>query len=302
MRRSNTAELSAGTLLDSHADYKKHIHDRSADQLTGMHTNKGLVNAPASDLGNANDPLTRTLQTVLPGKVQSATSGARGFDTSSKLSLATAKQFHAQGYKYAVRYVSLGSSESSGDLTTKEAKDVLKAGLALMPVQHVRKDGWSPSGSLGTTYGKNAGQHAAKIGFPKGVNLWMDLEGVSSSASAKSVIDYANNWYASVSRAGYTPGVYIGSKSKLTGSQLYYNLKFQHYWKSGSTVPDVAVRGYQMIQPLPLDIKVNGILIDKDTIATDKKGGQPQWVITNPLSPPSHPSPGKPFAAYSASL
>lgn len=216
---------------------------------------------------------------VLPGKVKSATSGSLGFDTSSKVSLATAKQLHAQGYKYAIRYLSLGSSETSDDLTTKEANDILNSGLALMPVQHVRKAGWSPSGSLGTTDGKNAGKYAAEIGFPKGVNIWMDLEGVKPSASAQSVIDYANNWYDAVSSAGYTPGVYVGANSNLNGSQLYNDLKVQHYWKSGSSVPEVANRGYQMVQTLP-GTTVNGISIDKDTIATDKKGGLPQWLTT----------------------
>jgi hypothetical protein len=216
---------------------------------------------------------------VLPGKVKNATSGSRGFDTDSKLDLATAKKFQAQGYKYGIRYLSLGSSESSDDLTTKEANDILKGGLALMPVQHVRKSGWSPSGSLGTTDGKNAGKNAAGIGFPKGVNIWMDLEGVSPSASASSVIDYANKWYDAVSSAGYTPGVYVGANANLNGSQLYNDLKVQHYWKSGSSVPDVANRGYQMVQTLP-STTVNGISIDKDTIATDKKGGLPQWLTT----------------------
>jgi hypothetical protein len=285
-RRSNIPELRAGKLLDDHANYKKHVHDRSADQLTGIHKNKSLVSATEHDSENANDLLTHTLS-VLPGKVRSATSGARGFDTSSKLSLTRAKKFHAQGYKYAIRYVSLGSFESSDDLTTKEAAGILEAGLALMPVQHVlagkkvgdKNVGWTPSGSLGTRFGKNAAQHAAEIGFPKGVNLWMDLENVSSSTATKSVIDYANNWYNAVSRAGYTPGIYVGFNSKLTSSQLYNDLNFQHYWKSGSIVPDVAVRGYQMVQHPPLDTYANGIKIDKDTIAADKKGGNPEWLI-----------------------
>ena len=61
------------------------------------------------------------------------------------------------------------------DLSEAEANVILSAGLALMPVQHVAPQNWSPSQALGIRNGKNAAKHARQIGFPEGVNVWLDL-------------------------------------------------------------------------------------------------------------------------------
>jgi len=64
--------------------------------------------------------------------------------------------FFSEGYRFCVRYVSLRSEESSGDLSTEEATNILTSELALMPVQHVVSEGWLPTGSMGQEYGTNA--------------------------------------------------------------------------------------------------------------------------------------------------
>ena len=213
----------------------------------------------------------------LAGKVAAAPNLTTGFDTDTPLNYDTAKSFYNDGYRFAIRYVSLGS-EASEDLTYEEANAILDAGLALMPVQHVLREDWHPTGDLGTKYGNNAAINADHVGFPPGVNVWCDLEGVAEDTHAQSVIDYCNNWYDAVAAYGYLPGLYVGANSILSGEQLYESLKFQHFWKSESEVPEVAVRSYQMVQ-CHYPEKVNGISIDKDTTYIDKKAGQPQWLI-----------------------
>ena len=213
----------------------------------------------------------------LAGKVAAAPNKSLGFDTNTPLNYDTAKSFYNEGYRFAIRYLSRGS-EASEDLTYEEADAILEAGLALMPVQHVLSPGWHPSGNLGSEYGKNAAINADHVGFPPGVNVWCDLEGVAEGTHAQSVIDYCNNWYDAVVASGYLPGLYVGANSILSGEQLYESLKFQHFWKSESEVPEVAVRSYQMVQYYYPE-HVNGISIDKDTTYIDKKGGQPQWLI-----------------------
>ena len=79
--------------------------------------------------------------------------------------------------------MSRGGREQANDLHESEARTILNAGLALMPVQRVARAGWSPTKSLGTTYGRNAAAHVREIGFPPGVNVWLDLEGIKSSSS-----------------------------------------------------------------------------------------------------------------------
>jgi len=213
----------------------------------------------------------------LPGSVQPAPNGALGFDADSVISLSVAQQFASQGYQFCVRYLSLGNRQAAGDLSPGEALNILTGGLALMPVQHVANPGWVPSASLGQTNGSNAASNAAAVGFPLGVNVWCDWEGVSSGTPAQPVIDYCNAWYTAVSSAGYVPGLYVGADAILNGQQLY-DLSFQHYWQSESRVPALPQRGYQMVQSF-VAAPVNGIGIDKDVAQTDSEGGQALWLI-----------------------
>jgi hypothetical protein len=215
---------------------------------------------------------------TLPGIVQPAPSGAYGFDADTVISLDVAQQFSGQGYQFCLRYLSLGSPQATGDLSPAEALDILNGGLALMPVQHVANQGWEPSASLGQTFGSDAACNATAIGFPQGVNVWCDLEGVAGGTPAQAVIDYCNAWFDAVANAGYVPGLYVGAKAILSGLQLY-NLKFQHYWQSESRVPALPHRGYQMVQSA-MDGQVNGIYIDQDVTQTDSKGGQAVWLTT----------------------
>lgn len=214
---------------------------------------------------------------MLPGQVQSAPANTKGFDTDSRItSVAVAQAFHKYGFRFCVRYLAHGPQQGSGDLSTPEAIRILQGGLALMPVQHVRQPGWLPTQNLGTQDGQYAAQHANAIGFPPGVNVWCDLEGVGH-AGAQDVINYCNAWYDAVKGAGFVPGIYVGANAILTGQQLYHNLKFQHYWKSLSHVPPIPVRGYQMMQT-GVAGTVHGIAIDADMTQTDQKGGQAQWL------------------------
>lgn len=211
----------------------------------------------------------------LAGKVEAAPNKSLGFDTDTKLNYDTAKSFYNEGYRFAIRYVSL-VSEVPEDLTHEEANAILESGLALMPVQHVPSEHWEPNGGLGSDYGGHAAANADLVGFPAGVCVWCDLEGVVPGVSPQSIIDYCNNWYDAVAAYGYIPGLYVGANCGLNEEQLG-NLKFANYWKSESEVPWVPV-GYEMIQeyyPEP----VNGIGIDKDMTYIDDQQKAPMWLI-----------------------
>jgi hypothetical protein len=213
----------------------------------------------------------------LPGTIQPAPDGALGFDADTPISTAVAGQFFAQGYKFCLRYVSLGRGRSKGDLSAAEARRILASGLGLMPVQHVRGSPWAPTAALGNTDGTNAAANATAVGFPPGVSLWFDLEDVEIGAAVADVTAHCNAWYDAAFAAGYIPGIYVGANAVLDGEQLY-SLKFQHYWKSMSRVPVLPERGYQMVQSLVPE-SVNGIGIDRDVTHTDEKGGQALWLI-----------------------
>ena len=217
---------------------------------------------------------------MLPGIVQSSTSGGSiGFDSNTIVTAEVAQLFKAQGYSFCLRYLSLGAPQGQGDLSTAEALDILNAGLALMPVQHVLKSPWAPSLAMGQTHGANAAANAQQVGFPAGVCVWCDLEGVAGGTAAQDVVDYCTAWFKAVADAGYLPGLYVGSDCILDGTQLFA-LPFANYWQGASQTPNLSGRGYQMQQCLVTN-PVNGIGIDANQTHVDSAGGHPKWLIIN---------------------
>lgn len=211
----------------------------------------------------------------LPGTVTAAAPGSKGFDADTVITSDLAADFVKNGYRFCARYLSLGEGQNPNDLSNSEAATILQSGLALIAVQHVNAYGWSPTAALGTTHGSNAASNAQSIGLPQGMNLWCDLEGVATGTGAEAVISYCTAWYNAVRDTGYIPGLYVGPIAVLDAQQLY-DLPFQHYWKSASNVPEIPVRGYQLVQGLT--ITECGISIDPDTTQTDAEGGAVLWV------------------------
>lgn len=216
---------------------------------------------------------------ALLGTVQSASLGFFGFDTVSTISGQIAMQFVRQGFRFCIRYVARGP-QPPNDLSQAEANLILDAGLALMPVQHGNPSQWLPTAQLGNSDGAFAARNSTMIGFPADITVWCDLEGINTSVTPKDVIGYCNAWYAAVKGAGYKPGLYVGPNSILNGQQLY-SLSFQAYWRSQSDVPNVANRGYQLIQLYP-PVERNGIKIDINVTQSDYKDGQIQWLSRVP--------------------
>ncbi|HET6610227.1 MAG TPA: glycoside hydrolase domain-containing protein [Rhodopila sp.] len=213
--------------------------------------------------------------------VQAAPSGVRGFDTATPLTFAAAQAFARQGFGFAIRYLSRTTPVTTADLSIGETDGILRAGLALMAVQPCQPEGWIPSDSLGTAFGSAAAANAAAAGLPRGLNLWLELQGVASGTAASIVAGYCNAWYDSVAAAGYLPGLYVGVGQVLTGDQLYHDLKFQYYWKPDSQyVPDIAVRGHCLEQTIDSAFEPDGIKYDADITLADSGGNTPLWVVS----------------------
>ena len=145
-----------------------------------------------------------------------------GFDTDGIVTVAKAAEFFAAGFRFCVRYVSRIARQAHDDLSASEAIDLLNAGLALMPVQHVRAQGWVPSPELGSLDGVHAAYHAFVIGFPTGVNVWCDLEGVSpatlQSRSSVTVMPGTMLWMLRVTCPAYMWVLVASWTGKLFGS------------------------------------------------------------------------------------
>lgn len=202
-------------------------------------------------------------------------SPGQGFDVNQPLTASEATAFKEAGNIFCVRYIPRTPALVRGNLTSAEIKVILGADLALMAVQHVAEPGWQPTQALGAQYGVYAGVYASTIGLPKGMNIWLDLEGVATPATAQEVIDYCNAWFTAVEAVGYVPGVYVGWQVVLTPEQLYSALPFKHYWRAYNG-PDVATRGYQIVQHTAKTL--NGIAYDPNTSQADLLGDTAIWV------------------------
>ena len=217
---------------------------------------------------------------TLPGKVQSAEAGKRGFDLNQVLTPYDIQQFINEGYEFCLRYVARGKeSDSPINLKTEEAQAILSAGLALMPVQHAHPSGWTPSGTLGRSDGANASTFVNATGFPPGMNVWCDLEGVAEGTPQQPIIDYCTEWFQAVANADFVPGLYVGSPHRLLPPH-FMQLPFEHYWRAyNEGLPNVAGRGYQLLQtPKPADSRIKKISFDADITQKDAKGGQVLWL------------------------
>jgi hypothetical protein len=236
---------------------------------------------------------------TLTGTVQPAPPGSRGFDTDTPLTSCTAKAFHEAGFRFAIRYLSLGATEQPGDVTAEEVQAILGEGLTLMAVQHVPEPGWRPTAPLGEEYGANAACNAHSAGLPPGMNIWLDLEGVNSGSPASQVSSYCNAWFEQVSAAGYFPGLYVGAGAVLDEEQLNA-LQVNFFWKSGrntgSQQPGSCFeylypeKGYCMVQSISGTAQIDGVSYDSDVIKKDNCGDTPLWLARAVRSAPaSHP-------------
>ena len=229
-----------------------------------------------------------SVPSVLPGTVQAAPPGLKGFDANTPLSAGAAQAFRAAGYRFCVRYVGR-TAMADHDLTAAEARTLLDAGLALMVVQHVLPPHWSPSTALGAEYGTNAATFTRQLGVPAGITVWCDLEGVLPGTDTADVIGYCNAWHDAVTAAGYEPGLYVGYEPGLTAEELYGALRFQHYWGAynldGDRVP--ATRGLQLKQHRGTGGTIAGIgtdSYDDDETMTDALGGRAVWLHPGPAA------------------
>jgi hypothetical protein len=217
---------------------------------------------------------------TLPGHVFTAPNGVRGFDTSGTVTPRAAALMHSAGYRFAVRYVRRAKRHPS-TLTASESRTLLNSGLGVMLVQYVESESsWTPTAAKGQRNGTIAATEADGLGFPWGITIWCDLEGIAAGTPSLRIIDYCNRWHEEVSAAGYVPGIYVGYHARLSPLQLYRSLRFTHYWAAYNLNADQypAVRGVQMKQSqasasaIPSGV---GISFQSDRVMSDVLGGQP---------------------------
>lgn len=201
--------------------------------------------------------------------------GALGCDTDTALTPGTPVALRAAGYRFVMRYVD--NARYPRDplrLTSQEAEEILASGLMLGIVQHARGGDGGYGTSTGGADGEAAAQAAAALGVPSGVTLWCDFE-PSTAPTSQRATDYLEAWYSAVSGAGFSAGLYVSTTCGLTSQQLYSDLSFSNYWRSGICQVPVDTRGYQIQQGPTTSVEVDGgsLSIDPDLSVDDFLGG-----------------------------
>ena len=163
--------------------------------------------------------------------------------------------------------------------TEQDCAYARQAGLAVMPFQGYYPPAFADANAAAAR-GQQAAQWAQKVGLPPGAVIWLDWEAVPSATGAEA---WVNAWNAAVQAGGYTPGLYVGAKQPFDGPTLYRALTTQHYWRSCSDVPDVATRGYQLVQ-VSCGLTVAGYPVDVDVVTGDHLGGVPLCWLPDPAA------------------
>lgn len=211
---------------------------------------------------------------------QPAFVGAVGFDCVTPITPGLGVRLADAGMRFAVRYL--------GSVTSQEIDAVLAAGMAIMPVTYSRAPGWQPGAVVGAEDGDRAVLHLSAAGFPKGVTVWLDLEGAVGTALQVSA--WANAWASKVKAAGYDPGLYVGAGCILNSKELFALPLIDRYWNSLSRETDAAGQiaepscGWCMIQLYPT-VKRAGFPVDLDVVQQDYQNRLPVWCTS--LTAPS---------------
>lgn len=189
--------------------------------------------------------------------------GARGVDAVTLISTAAQAQgLKNSGIDFVIQYL--------GSVTAAGVDTILGAGLAFMPVTYADKfDGPKTVAEL------------KALAFPAGCTVWLDVEGVGSTAPT-TLKQQINDWATAVQTAGYQPGMYVGAGVPLTSIELY-QLKVVRYWHSLSKIVDrngqlaEPACGFCMYQLYP-SITWAGVWVDVNFVQQDFQGRLPTWV------------------------
>src|SRR5215469_2264832 len=120
--------------------------------------NRGIAatGLPASSARRTNNHRTDT-QVMINGRVAPLADGSIGFDVTTRLNPASAKQYYNKNFRFVGRYIGRGDGSSNYvDLSQEEGQIIVDAGLGLGVVQHPLAEGWHPTHDLGARFGSAA--------------------------------------------------------------------------------------------------------------------------------------------------
>lgn len=235
----------------------------------------------------------------MPIIVESAFPGARGADSlpfSMGGTERQAKSLKAYGMDFFVGYL--------GAMNPQRLAFIMATGLAFMPV------------TFASEYKDGAADEIAQLkalGVPKGVTVWLDMEGTGvweegqSEEGRARVTKLIEGWAAAIVAEGYIAGLYVGAPQPFTGRQLFSFKGITRYWLGGGRCigydhldaypdcgwcmrqdwhnnPDAKTRGlkggilWPPISHFPNVKDGDRVFIDTNAIQADHRGRLPTWM------------------------
>jgi hypothetical protein len=195
-------------------------------------------------------------------------------DTASRLDPALLQAVSAAGYAGVARYVPLPGLPGTKDIHQEEVDAIMETGLGLLLVQHVRFPHWDPRDHSGADDAQVAVNFAKQAGYLPGAHIFIDLEGIVPG-TGKATKAFTEAWAATVARAGYRAGCYVGFDVPLSAQELFDLHIIDSYW-SDADPRQVAVRGFSIKQGSQITIAETAF--DPDDVQPDQKGETPVWM------------------------
>lgn len=205
----------------------------------------------------------------------------------------------ASGLKSLAWYQGLAKKYIRGVILDTYSRDVtgntsraLQAQTAVGYFQGYDAAAWSLP-ETATTRAEEAILTLHRLGYPTGGILYLDCED-AARVDASDLAAWVEAWATVVTGAGFVAGMYVGAGWPMTPEELYALPHITSYWKSVSTVPTVATRGYAAYQVLG-NVQVDGELVDVDILTPDYLGDIPMFMteadtVEEPTVTPKTPS------------
>jgi hypothetical protein len=150
------------------------------------------------------------------------------------------------------RYVTTNKSCNGNGLSGEEVSDLFRAGISIFLIDYSAGCGtpYMMTGPQGTAEAKAAAVAAAKLGVPKGVGIFEDVEWNDEITTA-----YMSAFYGELSSLGYLPGFYAQTSNTATAHRWFLDsyctlatgadpaIQSSLYWASAPTQTDETGRG-----------------------------------------------------------
>ncbi len=166
-----------------------------------------------------------------------------------------------------------------GAMSKTRLAAVLAAGMGYMPVTFAGEYSDGPQDEL---------LQLAALGVPKGVTVWLDLEGLTAWKSDPiKLIQMIEDWAAPIVDAGYIAGLYAGVPQPLTSEELWKLKGITRYWKGQGrqvdrfgNLSEPSGCGWCMTQMFPSFYMGNPpTWVDANIVGQDYRGRLPTMMV-----------------------